>query len=139
MSQKCGESLTSLTAGKARSSLQGWVPELATPEEVRAALEKAVDYRGDVTLTLRNGERIEGYIFDRRFEGGGLDRCAVRLLPRNGNARLTVPCGEIVRLEFSGRDTAEGKSFEAWMRKYREKKALGEKDISLEPEALDPE
>jgi hypothetical protein len=40
-------------------------------------------------------------------------------------------------LNFSGRDTAAGKSFETWVKKYQEKKAAGEKNIGLEPEKLD--
>jgi hypothetical protein len=40
-------------------------------------------------------------------------------------------------LAFTGKDTAAGKSFEAWVRKYNEKKAAGEKNIGIEPEPLD--
>jgi hypothetical protein len=40
-------------------------------------------------------------------------------------------------LAFTGRDTAAGKSFEAWIRKYWEKKAAGEGHLNLQPEALD--
>ena len=121
----------------AREKLEGWIPQLATPEEARLALEKAFDYRGDVTLTLKSGQRIEGYIFDRRSDGPGLDRCWVKLFPRDGNEKVTVRYGDIARLEFSGRDTAAGKSFELWIQKYRERKARGEKNISLEPDPLD--
>ncbi len=59
-------------AGREREDLQGWIPPLATEAEVKEALEKAFDYRGDVTLTLRTGEVVEGYIYDRRH-GAGLD------------------------------------------------------------------
>jgi len=48
-----------------------------------------------------------------------------------------VSYAEIAALAFSGRDTAAGKSWEAWMKKYAEKKAAGEKDLSLHPEALE--
>ncbi len=113
------------------------MPDLATPEEVRLALEKAFDYRGDVTLTLRSGERVEGYIFDRRSKGPSLDQSWVRLLPRDRNEKISIPYSEIARVEFSGRDTAAGKSFELWIQKFREQKARGEKNISLEPEPLD--
>ncbi len=120
-----------------RENLEGWIPDLATPEEVRLALEKAFDYRGDVTITLKSGERIEGYVFDRRSDGPGLDRCWVRLYPRGSDEKVSVAYCDIARLEFSGRDTAAGKSFELWIQAYRERKALGEKNISLEPEPLD--
>src|ERR1700689_69196 len=55
-----------LAPGTENKNLEGWIPELAGEDDVRQALEKAFDYRGDVTLTLKNGERIEAFIFDRR-------------------------------------------------------------------------
>jgi hypothetical protein len=121
----------------ARENLEGWIPDLATPDEIRSALEKAFDYRGDVTITLRSGERIEGYIFDRRSGGHDLAQCWVRIFPRDRNEKVSLPYSEITRLEFSGRDTAAGKTFASWIQRYRERKALGEKNISLDPEPLD--
>jgi hypothetical protein len=118
-------------------TLQGWIPSLATDDEVRAALEKAFDYRGDVTLTLKDGRVVEGYLFDRRAEGPTLAECTVWLFPKDRDEKVTVRYSEIARLEFSGRDTAHGKSFETWVKKYYEKKAAGETNISLEPEKLD--
>ncbi len=120
-----------------REKLRGWIPPMASPGETRAALEKAFDYRGDITITLRGGSILEGYVFDRRLEGPGLDQCFVRVLPKDRPGKITISFSDIVRLEFTGRDAAEGKSFELWVQRYREKKALGEKNISLEPEPLD--
>jgi hypothetical protein len=48
-----------------------------------------------------------------------------------------VSYADIARLEFTGRDTAAGKSFATWVKKYQEKKAAGEKNIQIEPEKLD--
>ncbi len=109
---------------------------MATADEVRSALDKAFDYRGDVAITLRNGERIEGYIFDRRSGGSALDECQIRMFPKDGGGKISLRYSEIARLEFTGRDTAAGKSFELWVSKYYERKARGEK-VSLEPEPLD--
>jgi hypothetical protein len=120
-----------------RVPLQGWIPELASEEEIRTALEKAFDYRGDITLTLKSGDLLEGYIFDRRCDGPNLEQCVVRLFPKGSGEKVTVRYSDIARLEFSGRDTAEGRHFQDWIKKYREKKARGEKNISLEPETLD--
>jgi len=122
--------------GRERENLEGWIPQLASQEEIRRALEKAFDYRGDVTLTLKDGEKIEGYVFDRR-SGQSLADSVVRLYPKSGQGKLSVSYAEIRSLEFSGRDTAAGKSWEAWMKKYREKKMAGEKNIGLDPEALE--
>jgi hypothetical protein len=122
---------------KEETTLQGWIPSLASDAEIRQALEKAFDYRGDITLTLKDGRTIEGYLFDRRASGPMLDDCSVWLFPRDRDEKVSVSYSQIARLEFSGKDTAHGKSFETWMRKYQEKKAAGEKDIRLEPEKLD--
>jgi|SRR5438270_867047 len=122
--------------GFAHEKLEGWVPELAGEEEVRQALEKAFDYRGDVTITRKDGSKVEGYIFDRRT-GKSLADSAVRLFPRDSDRKISIPYAEIAALAFSGRDTAAGKSFDAWVRKYWEKKAAGEKDIGIQAEALE--
>ena len=121
--------------GRDRENLEGWIPELASGEEVRAALEKAFDFRGDITLTLKSGEKVEGYIFDRRT-GKTLADSYVRLLPKDGSARISLPYADIAALAFTGRDMAAGNSWEAWVRHYWEKKSAGESDISLEPQKL---
>ena len=121
--------------GFAHEKLEGWVPELAGDEEVRSALEKAFDYRGDVTITRIDGATIEGYIFDRRT-GRTLAESVVRLLPKDSNQKIVVSYAEIAALKFSDRDPAAGKSWEAWVKKYWEKKQSGEKIIRIEPEAL---
>jgi hypothetical protein len=126
-----------MTAHKEEKTLQGWIPPLASDAEIRDALEKAFDYRGDVTLTLKDGSKVEGYLFDRRSNGATLDACTASLFPKDRDEKVSVPYSQIARLEFSGKDTAHGKSFETWIRKYNEKKAAGEKDIGLHPEKLD--
>ena len=121
--------------GTVHETVQGWVPELAGEEELRIALEKAFDYRGDVTLTLKNQTKIEGYIFDR-ITGPSLSASYVRVLPKESGQKLKIAYADIAKLAFTGRDTAAGKSWEAWVRKYWEKKAAGENGISLEPDSL---
>ena len=125
-----------LAAGRAREDLQGTIPSLATDEEKRLAFEKAFDYRGDVTLTLTDGCVINGYVFDRRI-GSTLGESAVRVIPTGERTKLAIPYSEISALTFSGRDTAAGKSFEAWVKKYNEKKSAGETGIAIQPETLD--
>ena len=122
--------------GTAREHLEGWIPSLATEDEIRAALEKAFDYRGDITITRKDGSKIEGYLFDRR-SATTLKDSVVRLYPKNSNEKVSISYADIAALAFTGRDTAAGKSWEAWMKKYAERKAAGEKDLSLHPETLD--
>ena len=125
-----------MTMAEQEKTLQGWIPSLAADAEIREALEKAFDYRGDVTLTLKDGSRVEGYVFDRRGDRT-LDQCVVRLFPKDRDEKVAVKYSDIARLEFSGKDTAHGKSFETWIKKYQEKKAAGETDIRIDPENLD--
>jgi hypothetical protein len=125
--------------GTVHENLEGWIPSLATEQEIREALEKAFDYRGDLTLTLKNGEKIEGYIFDRRNDGRTLAECILRMIPKGRAEKIRVPYSDIAALAFTGKDTAAGKSFEAWVKKYREKKAAGEKNIGIDAESLDEE
>ncbi|HEY6252572.1 MAG TPA: hypothetical protein VI685_21665 [Candidatus Angelobacter sp.] len=122
--------------GTQHETVQGWVPQLATEDELRIALEKAFDYRGDVTLTLRDNTKIEGYIFDR-ISGPALSSSFVRILPKDSHQRLKISYADIAALAFTGRDTAAGKSWEAWVGKYWQKKVTGEGQLSLEPENLD--
>ncbi len=107
-------------------------------------MEQAFDYRGDVSITLKDGRTIEGYIFDRgvdrsvnREQGATLAASFVRLLPRDGSPKIRISYAEIAALAFTGRDMAAGKSWENWVRHYWEKKAAGESDISLQPEKLE--
>jgi hypothetical protein len=123
--------------GVAHENLEGWIPALSTESETRAALEKAFDYRGDLTITLKNGQKIEGYVFDRKTKGPALSDCFVRVMPKDSSAKLSIPYSDIAHLAFTGRDTAAGKSFAAWVKKYNEKRAAGERNIGITPESLD--
>ncbi len=77
--------------GFAHENLEGQIPSIATDDEIRAALEKAFDYRGDVTITRKDGTIVEGYIFDRRSNGKTLADCAVRLFPKDRDEKISIP------------------------------------------------
>jgi hypothetical protein len=125
-----------LAPGTEHENLEGWVPTLGSDAEVLAALEKAFDYRGDVTITCKDGSVVEGYIFDRRT-GASLADSSVRLFPKDSPEKRSIAYSEIAGLAFSGKDRAAGASWEAWVKKWNEKKAAGEKGFGLHPEALD--
>lgn len=133
------ETKHSPAADAAPSSLQGLIADLPDDASRFDVLEKAFDFRGDVTLTLAaplkpgGPTTVAGYLFDRR-RGATLADSVVRILPPVGEERLSVPYAAITRIEF-GKDTAHGKSFETWVQKYVEKKLKGEK-ASIESEEL---
>ncbi|HEX4231236.1 MAG TPA: hypothetical protein VHZ07_21350 [Bryobacteraceae bacterium] len=125
-----------VTPAKAREHLEGWIPELAEPAAIRDALEKAFDFRGDVSITKRDGAVVNGYVFDRRT-GQTLADSFVRIMPAGSKEKQNIAYSDIARIIFDRRDPAAGKSWEAWVRKYWEKKAAGETNIQIEPESLD--
>ena len=87
--------------GTQHQTLQGSIPELATEVELREALEKAFDYRGDVTVTRKDGTKVEGYLFDR-VEGPTLATSFARILPKDSNQRVKVSYADIAALAFTG-------------------------------------
>lgn len=107
---------------EAEKSLEKWVPSLATKEELYDALDKALDYRGDITITLKNGDKIVGYIFNRETKPA---EPFVEMFPADKDEKIKILFKDIAALAFTGVDTAAGKSWAAWVQKYKEKEAKG--------------
>src|SRR5260370_38576412 len=97
--------------GTVHESVQGWGPKLATEEELRIALEKPLDYRGDVTLTRKDNSKIEGYLFDRRT-GPSLATSFFRVLPKDSAQKIKITYADIAALSFTDRDTDAGERWE---------------------------
>ncbi len=129
----------SVDASRTRQSLEGRVIEDLDQAALKHAIDLAFDFRGDVTITLYSSpEPIEGYIFDR-IAAESPAESFVRLICKQGGERRSIPYADIKRVHFSGRDTAAGKSFETWMRKYVQKKRAGEAaNIESDEEATEP-
>jgi hopanoid biosynthesis associated radical SAM protein HpnH len=127
--EKPPASLVQIEAIAPRPTLKG--ADIVAAEQIASGIEQAFDYRGDVTITLGSGESIEGYIFDR-----DLAASTMRIMTKAGR-KIGIGSADVARLSFTGRDMADGRSWEAWVRKYAERKAAGEKNIELAPEAMD--
>ncbi|MDG2422595.1 MAG: hypothetical protein P8M22_01315 [Phycisphaerales bacterium] len=112
---------------------QGYIAERADRETFEAALAAAVEYRGDVTISVADGSVIEGYIFDLT---GDIDDGSIGFMTSSDKSPRRLDAGSISRLEFTGKDTAEGKSFETWIEKYVQKKLAGER-ASIECDSLE--
>jgi hypothetical protein len=125
-----------LAPGTEHEQLEGSVPSLATEQDLKNALEKAFDYRGDITITLKSGEKIEAYIFNRQTGATLADSFVQYFTPKSDDKRK-LAYDQIARLEFSGKDRAAGKHWEDWVKAYTEKKAAGEKNIALVPDSLE--
>jgi len=125
-----------LAPGTEHEALEGWVPTLASDDDLKSALEKAFDYRGDVTLTLKSGEKVDAFIFNRHT-GATLAESWVQYFAPNAPDKRKISYADVARIEFTGKDRAAGKHWEDWVKAWNEKKAAGEKDLALHPEALE--
>jgi len=125
-----------LAPGSEHEQLEGWKPVLETEADLAQALEKALDYRGDVTLTLKSGERIEAYVFNSQ-SGPTLAESFLQYFTPSAPEKRKVSYADIAGVEFSGKDRAAGKHWEDWVKAYNERKAAGERNIALAPEALE--
>ena len=113
---------------------QNDVLEPKDEESWRCALEVVRDYRGDVTLNLQDGTQLIGFVFDIDWDAPG--GWTVRLDTPEGAERHKVAADQIANIQLSGRDTAAGKSWENWVRRYAEKRLAGE-EAGIECEPLD--
>ena len=98
------------------SLLEGWEPDAAT--RLEDVVDRAFDYRGDVTVVRRDGTELIGYLFNRNAE---VREPFVQMFDRAGDGPFTVPYAEIRTIRFTGKDTAAGKSYEAWLRRKTER------------------
>jgi hypothetical protein len=94
-------------------SLEGWAPAITDAAVLAEVLDHAFDYRGDVTLVLADGVEVDGYLFNRDREAA---EPFVQVFARDGAEPLTIPYARIRAVRFTGKDTAAGNSYAAWLR-----------------------
>jgi hypothetical protein len=94
-------------------SLEGWDPRVGDEVELHEVVDLAFDYRGDVTVVLTDGRDLSGYVYNRDREA----REPYLTLFDPSGASHTLRYAEIRTIKFTGRDTAAGKSYEAWLRR----------------------
>jgi hypothetical protein len=113
------------------TSLEGATFTFQTEAERIEAIDKAFDYRGDVTLTLTNGQ-LEGYMFNR-------DAAArpprVEVFVKGSDEPQVIPYADITAIAFTGKDTADGKSWDAWVSKKESERKAEADHIKAESEA----
>jgi hypothetical protein len=97
-----------------RLSLEGWTPEIPDGETLADVIDQAFDYRGDVTIATRDGVWQVGYVFNRRRD---VSVPFLEILPAAGGAPRTIAYAEIRSIAFTGRDTAAGNSYAAWLKR----------------------
>lgn len=93
-------------------SLEGWTPTPASADELAHIVEQAFDYRGDVTILMLDGSTRDGYVFNRRADGPDP---YVELLESGRDEPVTIRYADLRTIHFTGKDTAAGKSYLAWL------------------------
>lgn len=102
------------SVGGVAGSPEGRVFRPASFAELVEAVELAFDYRGDVTVSLKAGESISGYLFNRQANGSD---SYLELFPSDSAPARQVRYDQIAAIAFTGEDTATGKSWEHWITK----------------------
>lgn len=113
-------------------SLEGQSFTPATPSELAEAIEQAFDYRGDVTLELHSGQVVEGYVSNR---DASTDQPSLQVFPRDGSSLAHIQYSEIKTIRFSGKDTASGKTWEAWVAKKEAQRREEAEQVAAEARA----
>jgi len=102
-------------------TLEGFVP--AGDADIVDVIERAFDYRGDVTVVRQDGGEIVGYVFNRNRE---VREPFVQMFPATGGDAVTIPFADIRTIRFTGKDTAAGTSYAAWLRRKEAARATRE-------------
>ena len=100
--------------GGVAGSLEGRVFQPASFAELAEAVDLAFDYRGDVTVSLRSGESVSGYLFNRQVSGSD---SYLEVFPSDSSHARQIRYDQIAAIAFTGKDTATGKSWENWIAK----------------------
>src|ERR1700712_364321 len=93
-------------------SLEKWTPTLASKEDLYDALEKAFDYRGDITIALKDNRKVVAFVFNRDSKAA---EPFVEVFPSDKDEKVKIFYKDIAGLSFSGVDTAAGKSWAVWV------------------------
>ena len=117
-SARSSDDLTSYGHTSYGDSLEGWEPVVGEAQSLADVIDRAFDYRGDVTVVRHDGSQIVGYLFNRNAEA---PEPYVQMFDRAGNGPFAIPYAKIVTIRFTGKDPAAGKSYEAWVRRKGER------------------
>jgi hypothetical protein len=96
-----------------RESLEGWVPAIGHGATLEEVIERAFDYRGNVTVVKADGTRLEGYVFNRNRD---VEVPFIQVFDRAGAGPVDIPYADIRTILFTGKDMAAGNSYAAWLR-----------------------
>ena len=116
-------------------SLEGWVPQINDYTSLREVVDYAFDYRGNTTIVTRDGRELVGYIFNRDADA---PEPFVQFFDEQGEGPFTLAFADIATIKFTGKDTAAGNSWKAWVERKEKGKALKAAAAGAGPLGRDP-
>lgn len=114
-------------------TLEGRILNIDSPADLNEVLRLAFDYRGDVTVHLRDGSTVDGFLFNHNATSG-----IVQIFVKEGKDSVAreLDAAAITSIHFSGTDTAFGKSWDDWNKKHETERAKIAAAEKLKAEAL---
>ena len=106
-------------------SLEGWVPEIGAGLTIEQVIDYAFDYRGNTTLVLAGGEERVAYVSNR---DASAPQPFIQIFDEQGEGPITIPYTDIRTIKFTGKDTAAGKSWEAWVKRKAAEKLAAQQE-----------
>jgi len=101
-------------------TLEGWAPEPDADLPLARIVELAFDYRGNTTVVKRDGTELYGYVFNRDAEAAVP---YLEMFDADGGGPYRILFAEVRTIHFTGKDTAAGKSYAAWLARKQAEKA----------------
>jgi hypothetical protein len=101
-------------------TLEGWTPEPDAALPLTRIVDLAFDYRGNITIVLRDGATLYGYVSNRDIE---TPAPYLEMFDGEGDGPHRVSLADVRTIHFTGKDTAAGKSYTAWLARKQAEKA----------------
>lgn len=80
--------------------------------ELKKQIEAAYDFRGHVTVRLKDGSSVEGFLFNRQYDNAKLaEDNFIEVMVKGGGERKRFAFAAIESVALTGEDAAAGKSF----------------------------
>jgi hypothetical protein len=101
-------------------TLEGWEPEVGPDLPLARIIDLAFDYRGNTTVVKTDGREVHGYLFNRNADA---PEPFIQMFDAAGAGPFKIPYAQIRTVRFTGKDTAAGNSYAAWLRRKEKEQA----------------
>jgi len=86
--------------------------------ELEKQIDAAYDFRGHVTIKMKDGSSVEGFIFNRQFANPKLERDNfIEVTLKGSGDTKTFDISAVESVALTGQDCAAGNSYEDYLKK----------------------